>query len=114
LTGAGDTRDKLATFKAKQNTESMKVMPVRELVRLSAPLAALAALTAPATAHPGHASFEAGFLHWLTSADHALAMVAVGVTAAAVAGHVSRASGRAALRVGGGAIAALGVALLLI
>ena len=89
-------------------------MCVRHLVRISAPLAALAAVTAPAAAHPGHASFDSGFLHWLTSADHGLAIVAVGVTAAVLAGRVSQATSRAALRVGGGAIAALGLALLLV
>jgi urease accessory protein len=89
-------------------------MSVRQLVRLSAPLAALVAVTAPAVAHPGHASFDSGFLHWLTSADHGLAMVAVGIAAAAVAGRVSQASSRAALRVGGGAVAALGLVLLLV
>ena len=92
-------------------------MSVRQLVRLSAPLAALAALTAPAAAHPGHASvvsFDSAFLHWLTSADHGLALVAVGIVAGAVAGRVSRASARAALRVGGGAVATLGLALLLV
>jgi hydrogenase/urease accessory protein HupE len=92
-------------------------MSVRQLVRLLAPLAALAALTVPAAAHPGHASvfgFDSGFLHWLTSADHGLALVAVGIAAGIVAGRVSRASGRAALRVGGGAIAAFGLVLLLV
>jgi urease accessory protein len=92
-------------------------MSVRQLVRLSAPLAALAALTVPAAAHPGHASvfsFDWAFLHWLTSADHGLAMVAVGIAGAVVAGRVSRAGGRAALRVGGGTIAALGLVLLLV
>ena len=88
-------------------------MSVRQLLRLSAPLAALAALTVPAAAHPGHASFDGGFLHWLTSADHGLVMVAVGIAVAAVAGRVSETAGRAALRVGGGAIAAVGLVLVL-
>ena len=88
-------------------------MSLRQLVRLSAPLATLAALTAPATAHPGHASFDSGFLHWLTSADHGLLMVASGIAAGVLAGRVSQAAGRAALRVGGGAIAALGLVLVL-
>jgi urease accessory protein len=92
-------------------------MSVRQLVRLSAPLAALAALTAPAVAHPGHASvvsFDSAFLHWLTSADHGLALIGVGIVAGVVAGRVSRASGRAALRLGGGTIATLGLVLLLV
>jgi hydrogenase/urease accessory protein HupE len=89
-------------------------MSVRQLVRLSAPLATLAALTVPAAAHPGHASFDAGFLHWLTSVDHGLVLVAVGLAAGALAGRVSRASSRAALRIGGGAVAALGLVLVLV
>ena len=89
-------------------------MSVRQLVRLSAPLAALAALTVPALAHPGHASFDSGFLHWLTSVDHGLVLVAAGIGAGALAGRVSRASSRAALRVGGGAVAALGLVLVLV
>ena len=89
-------------------------MSVRQFVRLSAPLVALTAFTVPVAAHPGHASFDVGFLHWLTSVDHGLAMVTIGVVAVSVAGRVSRASGRAALRVGGGAIAALGLVLLLV
>jgi hydrogenase/urease accessory protein HupE len=92
-------------------------MSVRHLVRLSATLAALAALTVQAAAHPGHASvfgFDAGFLHWLTSVQHGLVMVMVGVAAAVLAGRVSQASGRAALRLGGGAVAALGLVLVLV
>jgi urease accessory protein len=92
-------------------------MSVRQLVRFSAPFAALAALTIPAAAHPGHASvfgFDWGFLHWLTSVDHGLVMVAVGIAAGALAGRVSRESSRAALRVGGGAIAVLGLVLVLV
>ena len=92
-------------------------MSLRQLVRLSAPLAAFVAVTAPAAAHPGHASvfgFDSGFLHWLTSVDHGLVMVAVGIAAGALAGRVSRASSRAALRIGGGAVAALGLVLVLV
>ena len=92
-------------------------MSLRHIIRASAPFAALAALTAPAAAHPGHdslVSYDLASVHWLTSADHGLAMVAAGVFAAGVAGHVSRASARAALRVGGGAIAALGLVLCLV
>ena len=89
-------------------------MSVRQFARLSAPLAALVAVTAPAAAPPGHAFLDSGLLHWLTSADHGLALVAAGIAAAAVAGRVSRASGRAALRLSGGAMAALGLALLLV
>jgi hydrogenase/urease accessory protein HupE len=92
-------------------------MSLRHITRASAPIAALVALTTSAAAHPGHASlfsFDLGFLHWLTSADHGLVMVAAGVFAAGVAGRVSQASGRAALRVGGGAVAALGLALILV
>ena len=91
----------------------MKVMSVRQLVRLSAPVAGLVALAAPAAAHPGHSGFDSGVLHWLTSADHGLVMVAFGIAGAVLAGRVSRASSRAALRVGGGAIAALGLVLVL-
>jgi hypothetical protein len=72
-------------------------MSVRQLVRFSAPFAALAALTVPAAAHPGHASVF-GF----------------DLAAGALAGRVSRESSRAALRVGGGAIAALGLVLVLV
>jgi urease accessory protein len=99
-----------------KNKGEYEAMSVRQLVRLSAPVAALAALTAPAAAHPGHASvfaFDSALLHWLTSADHGLALVAVGIAAAVIAGRVSRASGRVAMRVGGGAVAALGLVLLL-
>jgi len=65
-------------------------MSVRQLVRPSASLAALAALTAPAAAHTGHGTafgFTAGFLHPLAGADHVLAMVAVGLLAALVGGR---------------------------
>jgi len=92
-------------------------MSVRHLVRLSATLAAFAALTVPAAAHPGHASvfgFDVGVLHWLTSVQHGLVMVIVGIAGAIFAGHVSQPSSRTALRLGGGAVAALGVALVLV
>jgi urease accessory protein len=50
-------------------------------------IAALAALTAPALAHPGldggaHDAFSAGLLHPWLGVDHLLAMLAVGVWAA--------------------------------
>jgi urease accessory protein len=51
--------------------------------------AALALLPAAALAHEGHAvagGFAAGFLHPLFGADHVLAMLAVGLWAAAVGG----------------------------
>ena len=112
-----DTRDKLApTFPTEANKGEYEVMSLRQLVRLSAPLAALVAVTAPAAAHPGHATisgFDSGILHWLTSADHGLLMVASGITAGVLARRVSQAAGRAALRVGGGSIAALGLVLVL-
>ncbi|MCC0056693.1 MAG: HupE/UreJ family protein [Rhodobiaceae bacterium] len=50
----------------------------------------LAASTAPAFAHYGHAghgSLVSGFLHPLTGADHVLAMVAVGLWAALLGGR---------------------------
>lgn len=72
------------------NKGEYEAMSVRQLVRLSAPIAALAALTAPAAAHPGHetvSGFASGFLHPLMGADHVLAMVAVGLLAALLGGR---------------------------
>jgi urease accessory protein len=65
-------------------------MSVRQLARLSASLAALAALAVPALAHTGHApvfGFASGFLHPLMGVDHVLAMVAVGMLAALLGGR---------------------------
>jgi urease accessory protein len=51
--------------------------------------AALAAMTVPALAHPGHgeAGVLSGFLHPLSGADHILARVAVGLWAAFLGGR---------------------------
>lgn len=47
-------------------------------------------ISTPAFAHPGHgdhSSFASGFLHPLSGADHVLAMIAVGLAAALLAGR---------------------------
>jgi urease accessory protein len=72
------------------NKGEYEAMSVRQLVRLSAPLAAFVAVTAPAAAHTGHASlvgFTSGFLHPVTGLDHVLAMVAVGLLSALLGGR---------------------------
>ncbi|MFT3790584.1 MAG: HupE/UreJ family protein [Rudaea sp.] len=78
--------------KSKPSMPPSSTAKIKKRPRLAALLAALAlaAVSVPAFAHPGHAAHGgllAGFAHPLLGADHLLAMFAVGVWAAQLGGR---------------------------
>jgi hypothetical protein len=65
---------------------------MRRSMRLGAALAVAAA--APAAAHPGHGAPGAGWLHYLSSPEHALPLALAALGSAAAVALLSRAERR--------------------
>jgi len=79
----------------KKSTEQLSSSSMTKIRNGISPIAllgaaALAAVSMPAFAHPGHSTYGgllAGFVHPLSGFDHLLAMIAVGVWAAQLGGR---------------------------